>query len=350
MPESRIRVVIVGGGPAAFEAARTARKMSSGAEISLYTREELPPYRRPALSRALFADPAGNGLLIKPPEWYGGQNIDLHTGSEVAAVDRERRELRLADGRAVPYDRLLLATGGRCFMPPLPGIDLPGVFSLREHADLPAIRRALAETEGAVTVVGGGLLGLELCGALRDAGLTVRLIEGNPVLLGRQLPPEDSELVRRHLAGLPGLELRLGAPPAAVLGDGRVEALRLADGTELPAGTVFFSTGMRPNAELAARVGLDVSPAGIRVDRFLRTADPDVFAAGDCAAPDGRAGCGLYAEAVRMGAAAGANLIDGGGTGFLPETPQARLIALGVRLAGGRVTFGGPAGGGGAGK
>ncbi len=338
MPKSGIRIQIIGGGVAAFEAAVAARKSDADARITIHTRETVPPYRRPALPRALQGDLPDREFLIKPADWYREQRIELHTGSAVVAVDRERRELRLADGDAVPYDRLLLATGGHCFLPPIPGIELAGVLSLREYADLAPIREALARTKSAVTVVGGGLLGLELADALLQTGHRVQLVEGCPVLLGKQLSAADSERVRRHLEQVPGLELHLGSFPAAVLGTDRVRALQLADNTELPAELMFFSTGMRPNAELAQQAGLTTVPGGIRVDDRLRTDDPDIFAAGDCAAFGGKPGCGLYAAARKMGTIAGTNL-TGGEVTYQPEEYPPRMMALGLKLAGTTLTL-----------
>ncbi len=338
MPKSGIRIQIIGGGVAAFEAAVAARKSDADARITIHTREKTPPYRRPALPRALPGDLPDREFLIKPADWYREQHIELCTGSNVDAVDRNRRELRLADGGAVPYDRLLFATGGHCFLPPIPGIELAGVLSLREYADLAPIREALARTTSAVTVVGGGLLGLELADALLQTGHRVRLVEGCPVLLGKQLAAADSERVRHHLEQVPGLELHLGSFPAAVLGNDRVQALKLADGTELPAELIFFSTGMRPHTELAQQAGLTTVPGGIRVDALLRTDDPDIFAAGDCAAFDGKPGCGLYAAARKMGATAGANLA-GGEISYQPEEYPPRMTALGIRLAGTTLTL-----------
>ena len=340
MPNSGIHIQIVGGGVAAFEAAAAARKNDENARITILTRENTPPYRRPALPRALQGDLPEREFLIKPAAWYREQRIELRTGVTVTALDRKGKKLQLADGSTVPYDRLLLATGGYCFLPPIPGIELAGVLSLREYADLIPIREALARTKSIVTVVGGGLLGLELADALLKTGHRVRLVEGCPVLLGKQLAAADSERVRQHLEKNPGLELHLGSFPAAVLGEKQARKLQLADGTELPAELIFFSTGMRPHVELAEQAGLTTVPGGIRVNPQLQTDDPDIFAAGDCAAFDGKPGCGLYAAARKMGAVAGATLA-GGKMEYQPEEYPAWMTALGIKLSGTTLTLDG---------
>lgn len=323
------KTMIIGSGVAAFEAAVTLRQADPQAEIHLFTREHVLPYRRPALPKLLTGDLPDAQFFLKPPEFFREQRLEWHPGSELLRLDVATRTLIFADGTARSCDQLLLAVGGGAFRPAIPGVDNPIVMALREYADALAIREKIRSGVRRITVLGGGLLGLELADALLQTGAEVTVVEGCSALLPRQLAAADSTRALAHLQTIPRLRVELGRFPAEI----RDQGVELADGSWIPADLILLSVGMRANSAIAVAAGLAACPGGIRVDRELRTSVPWIFAAGDCAALDGQPGCGLYLPCRDMGRIAGANLA--GGHAFFTHTAvPARMTALGLKLVG----------------
>lgn len=319
-----MKIVIVGGGVAAFEAALSAVKAGVSGEITLISREKVLPYRRPALS-GMVAEPLPDAqFYIKPESFYREKGIDVRLGVSAEVLDCAAGELKLSDGKCISYDRLLLATGSRCFLPPIPGIDGKNVLSLREFCDLEKIRARLGNGVKQVIVIGGGLLGLELAQSLLERGCVVTVIEGGASLLPRNLDAEAAGVALGELAKIPNLSLKFGAAVREISESG----VRI-DGEEIPADLVMVSAGTRANIELAASAGLKCN-RGIVVDETLRTSQPNIFAAGDCAEVNG-ALYGLYGAARSMGQVAGANLAGAAET-FHPEAFPARLNVFGLKI------------------
>lgn len=319
-----MKIVIVGGGVAAFEAALSVTKAGESCEVTLISREKVPPYRRPALS-GMVAEPLPDAqFYIKPESFYREKGIDISLGITVESIDCAAKTVRLSDGGSASYDRLLLATGSRCFLPPIPGIDGKNVLSLREFCDLEQLRARLESGVKRIVVIGGGLLGLELAQSLLERGCCVTVIEGSPSLLPRNLDAEAAEVALRELGKIPDLALKFGACVKEITESGvRIE------GEEIPADLVMVSAGTRANIELAAAAGLKCN-RGIVVDERLRSSQPEIFAAGDCAEVNGTL-YGLYGAARAMGAVAGANLAGGAET-FRPEAFPARLNVFGLKI------------------
>lgn len=320
-----MKIAIIGGGVAAFEAACAARALDQTSEIVLYSREAVPPYRRPALSGMIAEPMADAQFFIKPPAFYEEKRILLKLGTGVRSIDPAAGKLLLDDGEEAAYDRLLLATGSHCFLPPVPGIDGKNVLSLREFRDLEEIRRRIEGGARNVVVIGGGLLGLELAASILARGCTVTVIEGCPALLPRNLDAEAAELVRSRLAAIPGLTLRFGTCVKAITSAG----VELNGNETLPADLVLVSAGTRANLEPAASAGLKCN-RGIVTDDAMRTGTPGIFAAGDCAEVNGVC-YGLYTAARAMGQTAGTN-IAGGNAVFKPEAYPARLAVFGLKI------------------
>ena len=320
-----MKFAIIGGGVAAFEAANAIRARNADAEITLFSREAVPPYRRPALSGMVAETMEDDRFYLKNDAFYEERRITLRLGCAVTAVDRDAKQLTLAGGGRAAYDRLLLATGSRCFLPPVPGIGGANVLSLREFSDLEEIRRRLGGGARRVAVIGGGILGLELAESLLARGCAVTVIENSPTLLPRNLDPESAQAVLETVRKTPNLDLRFGATLCAV----RPEGVELSGGVLLPADLVLVSAGTRANAALAAEAGLECG-RGIRCDAFCRTADAAIFAAGDCAEIEGSL-YGLYTAARTMGAVAGANM-TGAEERFSLNAYPARIAVFGVKL------------------
>ena len=321
-----LRVVVAGAGVAGVTAAEHARRAAPGASVTLVGREPVQPYYRLNLTRLLAGLVERDTLWLHPASWYATQRIDL-VQADVRSIDRLAGEVLLDDGRRLPYDRLVLATGAHPFVPPVPGVARAGVHVLRTLADAQALVTRSARAQRAVCI-GGGLLGLEAAGALAQRGLAVTVVEGAPGLLTRQLAEPAAALLEQHLATL-GIAVVCGARVEALVGDESVQAVALADGRELPADVVVLATGVRPNSYLARQCGLKVRQ-GVVVDDRLQTSDPRIFAAGDVAEHAGRL-YGIWPTAFSQGAVAGSNA-GGGEAEFGVEAPSHRIKVLDVDL------------------
>jgi len=275
------RVVIVGASHAAAQVCASLRRDGWSGEIVLVGDEPSLPYQRPPLSKAFLAGESTlEDLLIRRPEFYEKEQV-VFRRARVVRVDRGASSVDLDDGTALAYDKLVLCTGARPRRLDLPGADLDGVHYLRDAADTEAIRGRLGGVRHAV-IIGAGYIGLEAAASLRKLGVAVTVLEVADRVLQRVTAPEVSAFYDR-VHREEGIDLRLGAGVAAIDGEGRVTGVRLADGEVLPADLVVVGVGVVPNVELARDAGLEVED-GIVIDAGGRTSDPDVLAAGDCAA------------------------------------------------------------------
>jgi len=280
-------IVIVGAGQAGVMTAEALRSGGFEGAITLLGDEPHGPYHRPPLSKAWMAgEIEAAQLVMRAPEMLTRKGIALRTDTPVKAIDRTAKTVVLADGSALPYTGLVLATGSTPRALPLPGGDAPGVLALRSKDDASAIAERLTaciEQQRPVVVIGGGFIGLEVAATARKKGLTVTVLEAAPRLLGRVLAPVLSdwyaELHRGH-----GVQLVLGAQVAAIEADAQgVTGVQLADGSVVPAGLVVVGIGVSANDQLAREAGLECE-RGIVVDACGRTSDPLIVAAGDCTA------------------------------------------------------------------
>ncbi len=277
---SRPHIVIVGAGHAGGSAAIFLRQAGSTDRLSLLGAETSAPYQRPPLSKGwLKGEIDGDGLLLKPEGWYPANDVDLRLGVRVTGLELERRTLLVEPGGEIGFDRLILATGARARPLPAPGADLYGVFSLRDVRDAEALRVALGPGRRLV-VVGGGYVGLEAAASARALGAEAVILEREPRLLARVACEELSAFfTAEHRAH--GVRVELGAQVVAIDGeDGRVAAVRLADGRTFGADAVLVGVGAQPNDELARAAGLACDD-GVVVDAHARTSHPDVWAIGD---------------------------------------------------------------------
>jgi 3-phenylpropionate/trans-cinnamate dioxygenase ferredoxin reductase component len=276
-------VVVVGAGLTGATAVQTLREDGYRGRVVLLGQEPERPYERPALSKGyLLGTDERDSVFVHPPQWYAEHDVELRPGTRAAALDRAAHEVVLGDGERVPYTAVLLATGSRPRMLDVPGADLAGVHTLRTLPDADRLLEAFGRGPR-VGIVGGGWIGLEVAAAARQAGLDVTVLEAGPLPLRRVLGPE----VARVFAGAHrehGVDLRTGVQVAALeSADGRiVSGIRLAGGDVVRADLVLVGIGVVPEVGLARDAGLEVKN-GVVVDEHLRTADPDVLAAGDVA-------------------------------------------------------------------
>lgn len=279
-------VVIVGSGQAGFQTASSLRSEGYDGPIRLIGEETHVPYQRPPLSKAFVLGKQDQArLLLRPEKYYGDHQIDLLTGEQAISIDTAGRSVTLASGGKISYDTLVLALGARNRTLPASGADLAGVCYLRTLADAIELKQRIENAQN-IAVIGGGFIGLEVAASARTLGKPVTVLEAFPRLMARVVAPVVSEFFRSAHATR-GVEIKLDAQVQEIRGSkGKVESLRLADGSVIAADLVVVGIGVLPNLELACEAGLETAsgpPHGITVDELLRTRDPRIFAIGDCA-------------------------------------------------------------------
>lgn len=222
-----------------------------------------------------------SGLGFRDVDWYHEHGIQLRLKDRVESIDREARTVSTESGARVAYDQLVIATGGKPFVPPIEGNDLEGVLTYRTQEDAERIARA-ARNASRIVIAGGGLLGLEAARAVQKLGCEVDVIEMAPRLLPRQLDVEGAAVLERRIRGL-GLGLRLFTRLSRVSSSGGRLCLELSDGEKLETDCLIFAVGIRPRDDAAASAGIECHPAGgVLVDDGLVTSDPAIFAIGEC--------------------------------------------------------------------
>ena len=275
------RIVIVGASLSGGSAAAALREEGFDGQITLIGAEPQPPYNRPPLSKGyLRGQDRFDDQLVNPTAWYAEHSIDLRLGVRATAIDAGRKTVTLERGGDVPYDRLLVATGGRNRAAKTPGADLPGIYQLRTVEECDRIRDAARPGRRAV-VVGLGFIGSEVAASFRQMGVEVAAVDGQPAplarVLGREVGTALADIHREK-----GVTQILEDSVAAYEGAGRVEQVRTKNGRALPCDLVVAGIGIVPNVELLAAAGAAVDD-GVLVDERCRTSLPDVYAAGDLA-------------------------------------------------------------------
>lgn len=284
------RVVIIGAGQGGLQAAISLRQEGHEGPITLIGAEKGLPYQRPPLSKAYLKTGEAEKLALRPESFFDRQSISLRAGTWVDAIDRSAKDVQIGDER-VPYDHLILATGTRNIVPPIPGVER--TLGLRTLGDARVLRAELSMPRK-IAVIGGGFIGLEFAAVARLLGHVVSVAEAAPRLMARVVSPAMSERFAVMHQDL-GTDLHMGAGVAEVTDDGTT----LANGTKIDADLVLLAAGVRPNVELAKAAGLKVAN-GIVTDALMRTEDPAIFALGDCAVfPDPRTGRPVRLESVQ---------------------------------------------------
>jgi apoptosis-inducing factor 3 len=275
-------VVIVGAGAAGEAAAETLRREGYDGTLVLVGAEPTVTVDRPNLSKDYLAGTAPEEWMpLRSREFYAEHRIEIMTGVRAADIDGSARKVKLEDGRVLPYEAMLLATGAEPIRLPIPGAELPHVFTVRTLADSQGIIERAKSAKTAV-VIGASFIGLETAASLRARGLTVTVVAPEEVPLERVLGSELGAFVRK-LHEEKGVVFRLGHKPTAIEADG----VTVDDGTKLPAELVIMGVGVKPSVSLAERAGCRTD-RGVLVDPFLQTSVPGIFAAGDVARWPGR--------------------------------------------------------------
>lgn len=285
------RIVILGGGAAGFAAAEQLRRDGYQGELTMLSGETAPPIDRPNLSKDYLAGSAPEEWMpLRPDHFYADKGIDLRLGTSVAAIDRGARQLQLADGGTVPYDRLLLATGAEPVRLSVPGADQPHVHTLRTLADCRGIIASIKEAKR-VAVIGASFIGLEVAASLRTRGIETHVIAPETVPMEKILGAEMGRFVRA-LHEERGVIFHLGEGVAGFEG----KDVKLKSGASLKADLVVTGVGVRPRIALAEKAGLTID-RGVAVNAWLETSDPAILAAGDIARwPDPHTGQNIRVE------------------------------------------------------
>ena len=302
------KIVIVGGGAAGFAAAEMLRRRGFGGSIVMVSNDAAPPVDRPNLSKDYLAGSAPEDWLpLRPDDFYGQSKIDLWLNTDVTAIDTKARQVRLANGMSLDYDRLLLATGAEPVRLPVPSADQPHVHTLRSLADCRAI---IADATGAkrALVIGASFIGLEAAAALRTRHIEVHVVAPEARPMERVLGPQLGDFIRA-LHEEHGVVFHLGETVTAF--DRRRATLK--GGGTLETDIVVVGVGVRPRLALAEHAGLTME-RGVVVDAYLRTSAPDIYAAGDIARwPDPHSGAAIRVEhwvvAERQGQTAARNML-----------------------------------------
>jgi len=307
------RVIIVGAGHAAGQAATSLRQKKYAGEILMIGDEPYEPYQRPPLSKAYLAgDIDIDKLYFKPEGFYAKNDVDVRLSTRVDSVDSGAKTVATADGDTLEYSKLILATGSRVRELPIPGKDLDGVHYLRSIADVKAMQDGLVEGARLV-VIGGGYIGLEVAAVAAKRGLDVTVLETESRVMNRVVAREISQFFQ-DMHTEEGVKMELGRRAQEINGaDRKVVSITCADGFVVEADMVVIGIGILPNVELAEAAGLK-SSNGIVVDEFCQTSDPDILAIGDCTRhPNGLLGRHLRLEsvhnAIEQGKTAAANIV-----------------------------------------
>jgi nitrite reductase (NADH) large subunit len=323
-------ILVVGGGIAGQAVCEEVRRRDADVPLTMVCGESTAPYDRVRLSHLLAGETDAGQLALRPDDWYADRRVELVLGRDVVALDPEAGVCELDDERELRFERAALCTGSDPLLPPLPGIDLPGVHAFRTPADCEAIAAGATDARRAV-VIGGGLLGLEAAYGLVQHGVHVAVVHLVDRLMERQLDAAAAALLLPAIEAL-GVRVLLERQTTELHAeaDGCVTAVRFADGSEEQADLVVVSIGIRPRVELARAAGLEVT-RGIVVDDRLATSHERVVAVGECAEHRGVVH-GIVAPIHEQAAVAAETLLGAREAEYTGSIPTAKLKVMGIDL------------------
>ncbi len=329
----RERLVVIGNGMAGMRTLEELLEIAPDLyDITVFGDEPWGNYNRILLSPVLAGEKRPDEIVLNDRDWYADRGIRLEAGPDkrVVRIERGRRVVIAADGTEAPYDRLLIATGSRPILLPLPGRELDGILTFRDMADVEAMQAAARTYERAV-VIGGGLLGLEAAAGLQANGMDVTVVHLMDRLMERQLDGPAAAMLKRAIEAR-GISVLLEAETEALLGnaEGRVRAVRLKGGREVPADLVVMAVGIRPDTELAQAAGLHCD-RGIVVDDTMLTFDPRIHAVGECVSHRGRS-YGLVAPLFEQAKVAANHLARAAWASYRGSVTATKLKVSGVDL------------------
>jgi nitrite reductase (NADH) large subunit len=319
--------LIIGNGVAGTTAAAQIRQHDQDGKIVVFSREAHLFYYVPALPEYLAGNKAADQIIMHPQEWYDRQRLEVHLNTQVTRIDPGQKFVETDRGERFPFDKLLLATGGNSFVPPMGGADSPGVFTLRTLADAHRLKAAAAKAKTAV-LIGGGLLGLEAGNGLRQRGLQVAVVEFFPRLLPRQLDTPGAAILQQQMEEM-GFTFHLNAKTREISAGPASLTVNLESGGQINGDLVLISAGVRPDLTLARALGLNIDK-GVQVDDTMQTSRDGIYAAGDLIEHRGRF-YGIWPAAQEQGAVAGAAMA-GGAVTYQGTLPSNVLKVVGIDL------------------
>ena len=323
------KLVIVGNGMAPGRMLEHLFEEAPGRyDVTIFNAEPRVNYDRIMLSPVLSGEKRFEEIVIHGDGWYVENGVTLYKGHKIVAIDRDAKTGTSDHGVTERYDKLVIATGSVPFIIPVPGKDLPGVITYRDLDDVNAMLLAAQSRDRAV-VIGGGLLGLEAAAGLKERGMDVTVLHVMPTLMERQLDPAAGYLLQKAVEAR-GIKVLTKANTKAIVGNGKVEGIELADGTVIPATLVVMAVGIRPNVSLAKEAGLEVN-RGIVTDDRMETSDPDILSVGECAEVGGNV-YGLVAPLYEMARVAAANLAKSADKRFVHSDTPTKLKVTGIDL------------------
>ncbi|KGB83469.1 nitrite reductase [Rhodovulum sp. NI22] len=323
------KLVVIGAGMASGRAIEHLVETAPNAyEITLFGTEPRGNYNRIMLSPVLSGEKTYEEIVTHDADWYATHGVTCRFGETVTGIDRARKVV-LSAGGETPYDKLLIASGSNPFIIPMPGHDLDGVLAYRDLDDTYAMMKAAEKPGAKAVVIGGGLLGLEAAAGLKMRGMDVTVVHLMGHLMERQLDEAAGYLLRKELVGR-GINVLCSSNSKEILGeDGKVRALLLDNGTELPCDILVMAVGIRPNTALAKEAELAVG-RGIHVDDQMVTSDPDILSVGECVEHNG-AIFGLVAPLYDQAKIVAKTLL-GEAAAFEPKQTSTKLKVTGVDL------------------
>ncbi len=326
----KMKLVVIGNGMAGMRTVEEVLKLSPDMyDITVYGDEPYPNYNRIMLSPVLANEQTIDDIILNSKEWYEENKIELHTNARIHKIDRKNKVVYAEDGSYSSYDRLLIATGSKPFILPIPGSDLQGVIGYRDIKDTEEMIETAKQYKHAV-VIGGGLLGLEAANGLKIQGMDVTVIHLEPWLLERQLDPTSGGMLLDSLKER-DLNFMLEKKTASINGkNGRVTSVRFDDGSEIKADLVVMAVGIRPNYELAESSGIHCD-RGIVVNDTLQTFDPSIYSVGECVSHRGKV-YGLVAPLFEMAKICANHLVNFGIGQYLGSVTATKLKVTGVDL------------------
>ena len=292
------KYLILGGGAAAYQAAKAIRERNQTCSIVMISREAQLPYNRPMLTKSLIAEGSPNRYAIVDGDWYETERINIMLNTEVISIDPTNKMVVCGDMK-LQYDKLIYALGAECFIPPIPGAKQDHVMNIRGMDDVLQLQKILNQVQTAV-VIGGGVLGLEVAWQLHRAGIHTTVLEMADRLLPRQLDVQASAMLAEVMSNK-AVDYHLAARITEIT----EQAVVLEDGTSYEADLVIISAGISPNVSIAKDAGLQAERFLV-VNEYMETNSKDIYACGDCTALDG-VSYALWEQAIQMGRVAGAN-------------------------------------------
>ncbi len=302
-----MKYLIIGASAAGFNAAKEIRNLDKNADIVMFSKEKELPYFRPQVSKSMVNKIPDKRFYLVPKEWYSENNIQLKLTTSVEKIDPEKNNIILNSGEKLHYDKLIIASGAKNFIPPTKGITKKGVFTLRDISDAKALKDYIKDYNKAV-VIGGGLLGLEAAWELKQLNKEVSVIEFDTKILSKQIDKEASLTIKPRLEEA-GLTLYLDNLCQEILGEDKVTSVKLKNGEIIETDAVIYSIGIRTNKELADECSIKTA-RGIVVNSKMETSHPNIYACGDVAQFNGIV-YGNWPASIEMGKTAGINAAGG---------------------------------------